>query len=127
MRISDWSSDVCSSDLFARVSRGSSSRGNNSATISFSLPKPTPLSSTYVHRPMNVRRVRIGSAAIVSLVQNSGLIVRMRAMSGPLLNLHFDAPRPTPLLIAPRQPPIAVIDADLVGDAITNEIGRAHV
>src|SRR3546814_12116072 len=44
----------------------------------------------------------------------------MRAMSGPLLNLHFDAPRPTPLLIAPRQPPIAVIDADLVGDAITN-------
>src|SRR3546814_7958066 len=75
---------------------------------------------------MNVRRVRIGSAAIVSLVQNSGLIVRMRAMSGPLLNLHFDAPRPTPLLIAPRQPPIAVIDAALVGAAITNVLACAR-
>src|SRR3546814_11506111 len=71
-------------------------------------------------------RVRNGSAAIVSLVQNSGLIVRMRAMSGPVRNLHVDARRPTPLFIAPRQPPVAVIDADLVGDAITNVLACAR-
>src|SRR5690606_21378652 len=67
-------------DTLAGVSRGSSSRGNRLAWISFALSLPTPLSPAYDHRPMKTRRVsQSGIAAMSPLVQISGLIVLIRS------------------------------------------------
>src|SRR3546814_2657437 len=116
MRISDWSSDVCSSDLFAGEGVDDDLRGSGAVGIVVELPALAGLAV-----PMDLRRlVKAGGgqgyARHVGRLDEVGeddlliadahvapqeLQIRRAHVSPPVTHAHLLSP----LLLAPKQPP----------------------